>query len=231
MTNGETPKLSEDQLEELRKIDSATIANAITKFDARDSTEGYASLELRCMLPEYPPTVGYAITCTEDTASPRRGTHVGYDALYRAIDASPKPVVVVFKNVGPDPLRGLHLGDMMATLFQRLGAVATVTDAGVRDLAGIRERVPDFQVFAKGAVVAAGSPCLFEIGVAVSICGLTICPGDLLHGDEDGLQTIPLSIADKVAEQARKVQEFESEKAQFMKSDDFTLEAYLEKYG
>jgi 4-hydroxy-4-methyl-2-oxoglutarate aldolase len=227
--------LQTDQIETLKQIDSPTIANAIETFDVRDPTEGYASLELQCMYKDYAPVVGYAVTCTEDTASPRRfnrGTsYTSYEVLYRAIQDSPKPVIVVFKNVGPDRRRGLHMGDMMATLFQRLGAVAVVTDGGVRDLDGVRKRAPGFQMFAAGAVVSHGLPCLFEVGVAVSICGLTIWPGDLLHGDANGLVSIPHAIAVELATNAKNIIQFENDKEQFIKSPDFTLEAYGKKFG
>jgi regulator of RNase E activity RraA len=223
--------LTNEEIKALASIDTPTIANAMGAFDERDKTEGYASLELKTFFPEYPPVVGYAVTCTEDTASPRRKTYTNYDVLYRAIEASPKPAIVIFKNMGPDRLRGLHMGDMMASLFQRLGAIAAVTDGGVRDVSGVRKRAPGFQLFATGVVASAGKPCLFEVGVAVSICGLTIWPGDLLHGDENGLLTIPISIAEKVVEQAKKVHEKEKEKDIFIKSSDFTLESYLKKYG
>lgn len=59
--------LSPDQLEAMRRIDSPTVANAIEAFEVRDPTEGYASLELRCLFPDLPPVVGYVVTCTADS--------------------------------------------------------------------------------------------------------------------------------------------------------------------
>ena len=40
-------------LEALRGFDSPTVSNAIEAFGVRDLTEGYASMELRCQLPEH----------------------------------------------------------------------------------------------------------------------------------------------------------------------------------
>jgi 4-hydroxy-4-methyl-2-oxoglutarate aldolase len=201
-------RLSSEQIRELASIDSPTVNNAIDSFGVRDATEGFASLELRCIYPDLPPVVGYAVTCTDDSSTPRKGKGNGYSALYEAIEASPKPVIVVFKSP-VDPKRSLHMGEVMASIVAGLGAVAAVTDGGVRDIAGVRESVPGFQMFAAGAVVAGGSPSLIEVGITVGIFGLTISPGDLLHGDANGLLTIPRSIAAEVPAAARQIQERE----------------------
>jgi regulator of RNase E activity RraA len=99
-----------------------------------------------------------------------------------------------------------------------------VTDGGIRDLGGIRQRVPGFHVFASGLVVSHGIPTFLEIGITVSICGLTIQPGDLLHGDESGLLVVPPEIADRVETQAKSVWEIERNLIEFVRSDAFSLE-------
>lgn len=231
MTTPSPANLSPVQIEALRRIDSPTIANAIEAFEVRDPTEGYASLELRCMFPDLPPVVGYAVTCTADSTSPGKNRPSQDEAFYTAIRNAPKPVIVVMKDAGPNRPRSCHAGDVMSTIFQTLGAVAVVTDGGVRDLAGVRQRAPGFQMFAPGVVVAHGVPTIVEVGVAVSICGLTIRPGDLLHGDANGLVSIPLASADRVASQAEKVWQTEREEIEFVKSPKFTLEALAAKWG
>jgi 4-hydroxy-4-methyl-2-oxoglutarate aldolase len=235
MSTVNKPVLTSKQIEELKGFDSPTIANAIEAFNVREQTEGYASLELRCFYPDYKPAIGYVVTCTEDTASPgRKGEkerYLNYELLYRAIEASPKPVILVIKNIGSDRLRSDHLGDIMATMFHRLGVAALVTDGGIRDVDGIRERAPGFQVFAAGTVVSHGIPRLVELGTTVSVFGLTTKPGELLHGDVNGLVSIPLSIADKLADQARKVIELELRKVKFIQNPNFSLDAWGNEFG
>ncbi|HBY94841.1 MAG TPA: hypothetical protein DEP84_12940 [Chloroflexi bacterium] len=223
--------LGSEQLEALRQIDAPTIANAIEAFDLRDATDGYASLELRCLFPDLSPVVGYAVTCTADTTSPGKNRLSAIQALYEAVHMAPKPAIVVIKDIGPNRLRSCHAGDVMATLFQKLGGVGLVTDGGVRDLDGIRQRAPGFQMFAPGVVVSHGVPTIVEVGVTVSICGLTVRPGDLLHGDSNGLVNIPHAIADQVAGEAEKVWQREREFVEFVKSPAFTLQALAERYG
>src|SRR5207245_311192 len=149
---GKMNSLRPDEIEALRKIDSPTVANAIERFNLRDPTEGYASFDLRCFFPDLPPVVGYAVTCTADSTTPDKGRISADEAIDKAVRDAPKPCIVVIKDAGPNRLRSCHAGDVAASIFQRLGAVAMVTDGGVRDLDGIRRRCPGFQTFACGSV-------------------------------------------------------------------------------
>ena len=119
----------------------------------------------------------------------------------------------------------------MVTTFQRMGAVGAVTDGGIRDLSGMRRRAPGFQMFAAGAVPSAGVSIVVEVGLTVSICGLTIRPGELLHGDENGLISIPHEVADKVAAEGQEVLRREQEKVDFIMSDEFSLSSLIRRQG
>lgn len=226
--------LRPEELDALRQIDTATISNAMDSFNLGDPTDpygyGFSSLELRCLMPELPPMVGYAVTCTGDSTSPRDPERESQRrALYEAIRDSPKPTVVVFQNVGPDRLLSNQFGDIMVTTFQRLGAVGAVTDGGIRDLDGIRLRAPGFQVFAPGAVASGGIFTIVDVGISVSVCGMTVAPGDLLHGDSNGVVSIPPAVAAKVAAVGRQILEYEQKQVEFIKSPGFTIDGLLEK--
>ena len=62
------------------------------------------------------------------------------------------------------------------------------------------------------------------INVTLSVCGLAVHPGGFLHGDESGLLTVPLDIADLLVVQARSVQEKERKTFEFLDSDSFSLD-------
>src|SRR5512139_2427716 len=110
--------------------------------------------------------------------------------------ASPKPGVLVFQDVGPQPRKSAHFGEVMATIATRLGMVGLVTDGGVRDLLEVRRL--GFQYFAAGLAPSHGNPRLIDVNVAVMIDGVRILPGDLLHGDVNGVTIIPAKIAGEV---------------------------------
>jgi regulator of RNase E activity RraA len=79
-------------------------------------------------------------------------------------------------------------------------------------------------VFSGGIVVSHGLPIYLESNVPVTVCGLAIRPGDLLHGDESGLLSVPLEIVESVLEQARLVLKKESEFIEFLNRGSFTLD-------
>ena len=194
----------------LAGFDSATIANAIERFDVRDRLEGYTSLELRCQFPELPPVVGYAVTATAEWTSGRDDLDTGWAGLLDAIDTAPRPAIVVIGWDGPDTTTGCVVGDMVATGLDRIGVVGIATDLAIRDRSGMRRRAPKMQVFARGTVSSHGRTHLVRIGQPAVVGGLRIAPGALLHGDENGLVEVPLDIAERVpavAEEVRAAEE------------------------
>lgn len=201
--------LTPDQIDHLRRIDSPTIANAIETFDVRPRVAGYVGMDIRCVFPELPPTVGYAVTCTVDsTTEGRQG--IGFNALYELLERSPKPAIVVMQDVGDDRLHSCHAGEVMSTRMKSLGAVGILTDGGLRDVREVRN-LGGFQYFCAGLVVSHGNPICVSVGDDVEISGMPVRMGDLLHGDVNGVVHIPDECASEVAEAAEDVWKREGE--------------------
>ena len=171
MTN---PQISAETIEALRRIDSATVANAIEHFEVRDPVSGYASLELRCQFPEAEPMVGFAVTATQDTTSAGDDRPNRLHDVLDMVAAAPKPVVLAVQYTGGDRMRSCLAGDMFCSALQKLGGVGIVTDLGSRDFQGIAQRAPGFQLFCAGAVVSHGYGAYTNTGTTISIFGLTV---------------------------------------------------------
>ena len=150
-------RLTNEQLDALRRIDSPTIANAVEVFRVRPRVEGFAGWELRCAFPELGSMVGYAVTCTADTTTEARADERGLLRLWAAIEAAPKPAVLVIKDIGPERSRSCHMGEVMATTAKALGAVGCISDGGLRDVVEVRA-LGGFQYFCPGFVVSHGNP-------------------------------------------------------------------------
>jgi 4-hydroxy-4-methyl-2-oxoglutarate aldolase len=223
-----TKRLSAEQLEELRSVDSPTVCNAIEAFKVRDDIQGFMGMDVSCLTPEFGVMVGYAVTATADSMTPGRPRNPqGYMRLFEAVAAAHGPSVLVIQDIGPKRTHGCFLGDVIASLSSRLGAIGIVTDGGVRDLDGVRPL--GFHVFAAGLVVAHGTFNIIDVGVPVELSGVRVQPGDLIHGDASGVTTVPLEIADKVYEQCLKVRERELGLRDYAHSRDFTLEGLRAK--
>jgi 4-hydroxy-4-methyl-2-oxoglutarate aldolase len=216
------PRLTDDQLEALRQIDSPTVSNAIEHFKVRSPVEGYAGWDLRCAFPDLGTMVGYAVTCTADTTTASRTGDRGLMRLWEALEVAPKPAVIVIKDIGQDRSRSAHMGEVMATTAKALGAVGCVSDGGLRDVAEVRAL--GFQYFCPGFVVSHGHPLICDVNVPVTLEGLSVGAGDLLHGDANGLLTIPADIADRVIDQVNRVRQAERDVLEFVKRPGLTVE-------
>jgi len=222
--------ISPEDMETLKSISSPNICNAIESFKVRDDSDGYATSALKCMRPELKPMVGYAITVSVDSTSPgsleKRKFFEKFAEIMDLINTSPKPAIVVFKDIGPQSQKCCVTGDMVSTCFSSLGASGIVTDSCIRDLSGIREKTKDFQVFATGQVVSHGTLNILEIGSVVNICGTIIKPGDLLHGDESGLVNIPINFISikNLIDKCKQVMDAEERYFDYVKSDNKNFE-------
>ena len=217
------PILTPGQLAVLAAIDSPTVANAIERFRVRRRIDGYADRDLRCAFPQLGTMVGYAVTCTADSTTEGRSDGAGLIGLWAALEAAPKPAVLVIKDVGPDPRKGCHMGEIMATIAKTLGAVGCVSDGGLRDVREV-EALGGFQYFCPGFVVSHGQPVILDVDVPVAVHGLSIEPGTLLHGDVNGLLAVPEAIAGEVAAACDAVRAEERALLDLITAPGFTVE-------
>ena len=216
-------RLTDEQLHALRQIDSPTVSNAIEELGVRPRVEGFAGWELRCAFPELGTLLGYAVTCTADSTTEHRTDERGLLRLWEAVESAPKPVVIVIKDIGPERNRSCHMGEVMATTAKALGAVGCISDGGLRDVAEVRA-LGGFHYFCPGFVVSHGRPVICDVNVPVTLEGLAVRPGDLVHADVNGALVVPDGIAARVAEQAERVRAAEREVLDFLERPGLTVE-------
>lgn len=216
---GTQPSLS--WIESLRAIDTPTISNAIELLKIRPKQEGFAPLELRCLFPELGRLCAYAVTAQVETISQTgKKEERTFIELFEATLKSPKPAVIVLQEIGEQSSFAAHSGEVMATIFKQLGAVGLISDSGVRDLAEVRGL--GFLYFARGAVASHGNYRIVRTGVPVEVLGFPVQPGDLLHGDENGLIQIPRAAFDGLFEAIALVRSREKELMEFVQTPGFS---------
>jgi regulator of RNase E activity RraA len=206
----------------LQSVDTPTLSNAIEMLNLRPYTEGFTPLGVRCVFPEFGRMVGYAVTAQVETMTKGAMDGSKFIDLYAAVAQSPKPAIVVFQEVGPFPDYAAHCGEVMATIFTRLGAIGLVTDCAVRDVPEVRAM--KFRYFARGMVASHGCFRIVRVGVPVQVHGLTIHPEDLLHGDENGLISVPREALNGLPAAVQKVRSREKSLMDFVRGPDFTLD-------
>lgn len=87
-------------IEYLKTIVTPTLCNAVEILRIRPRNYGFAPLQLECLFPEFGRMCGYAVTAQVETVTQMRPlTGTGFYDLFEAIQASPKPAVVVLQEM------------------------------------------------------------------------------------------------------------------------------------
>ena len=185
--------LSGNELDKLRNFDTPTICNAIELYDVRPRNVGYMDRSISASYPELPPMVGYASTATCRGAAPaQQDSYATLEGQVALFDELPGPVVVVYQDLG-EPPESATFGDVMCTAYKAFGAVGLVTNGAARDVQQIRAL--EFPTFSNGAICSHGYVHTIDFHVPVYVGRITVFPGDLLHGDCNGVTTIPNEVA------------------------------------
>lgn len=215
--------LGPDALARLRTYTTPTLANAIETFNVRPRTAGFTAGRIRCVFPELGSMVGYAVTATcRAAAAPPPEAAARRAALWRAIEATPAPRIVVIQDLDDPPGIGAFWGEVQSTIHHALGCVGTVTNGSVRDLDEVRSL--GFHFFAGSVAVSHAYVHLVEVGGPVDVDGLPVRSGDLLHADQHGVLSIPHEIAPRLDGAVERVNQSEQEILAYCRRADFTRE-------
>ena len=222
MTPG--PFVPATELEALRCLDTCTVSNAIEAFEVRLRNTGFTDARIRCMFEDFPPMVGYAATARMRSGEPPIAGRIYHERTdwWQSILAVPAPRIVVLEDIDASPGRGAFLGDMHAAILLALGCVGYVTNGAVRELPRVREL--GLQLFAGNLAVSHAYAHIFDFGAALTVGGLEVRPGDLLHGDRHGLLTVPREIAGDIPKAAARLEHNEKKVIEFCRSKEFSVE-------
>ncbi|WP_157981668.1 RraA family protein [Protaetiibacter intestinalis] len=224
-----SPALSAPDLDYLRGVDSPTIANALERLQLRDRSDGYLGGSIGCAFPELGTMVGVALTVTVDNAVGRPARQEGYWQLWEALERAEGPVVIVMKDASGTPTRLAYAGEIMVTLASRLGAVGIVTDGALRDLPEVRAR--GFHYFMRYPVVSHANFELSKVGDPVFLDGQLVRTGDILHGDANGVVTVPWESLPELRDAVAAIQASERRDLDYIDGPDFTLDGYKKVRG
>ena len=222
-TNG----LNQKQLADLASFDTPTVCNAIELFDVRSRNVGFMNEKIKACFPKMPPMVGYALTSTFRSMSPPRDGDV-YASMSKQVDAFetlPGPPVITFQDLD-EPVVSATFGEVMCTTYQAFGAKGLITSGAGRDLDQVE--AIGFPAFTNGAICAHGYCHILSVGTPVSVGGITVYQGDLLHGDLNGVTTIPHEIAGQIADACRGLMAAEEVVLSYVRGENITAEGLSE---
>jgi 4-hydroxy-4-methyl-2-oxoglutarate aldolase len=226
--NSNSRTVSGRTLKLLQQLDTCSVSNAIEQFHVRPRNEGFIDGSVRCIFPHLPPTVGYAATARIRSSSTPMDGHCYYDHAnwWSYVLTSPAPRFIVAQDVDDTPGLGALFGEVHANICRALDCCAYATNGSVRDLPGVKAAA--FQVFAGSTSVSHAYAHVVGFGEPVRIGGLRIAAGDLLHGDQHGVHSIPISIAAQIPGKVAEMLENEKQLIEFCRSNVFSFQKLLE---
>jgi len=208
-------------IEKLKDFDTPTITNAVATYPNNPNClsiyhpwkgKWYTDQSLKCMYPELGRVAGYVVTCVYGPTDPDFSNKYGFADILKAIDASPKPVILAIKQDFPEEIKKINglAGGMMMSSFKSAGVVGVLSDGPSRDLDEVRPF--GIQYMLTGVTPGHGDFSLYAINVPVNICGMDVAPGDIVHMDENGAVKFPADRLAEVVEMSRRQTSGEQEK-------------------
>ncbi len=202
--------VSAQTLETLRGVTTATVSMQLLK-------RGIRRCWLRGPQPIHPPDhpaggrlVGAAFTFRFVPLREDLGTLESYakdGSIRDAIEAMPAGRIAVIDARGEPGCA--TLGDILVARMRQRGALGAVSDGPMRDMAAVRGL--EFPVFCTGGAAPPSIAGLVFAGweEPIGCGGVTVLPGDIMVGDEDGVVVVPRALADEVARDAVEQERFE----------------------
>ena len=221
-----TPKsaLSASDFEKIRSLDTCTVSNTIERFNVRLRNEGFVHSSVHCQFPHFVPMLGYAATARIRASSAPMTGRCYYDRMdwWGHVLTIPEPRVIVLEDIDHQRGIGAFVGEIHAQIALALHCVGCVTNGAVRDLPAVEKA--GFHLFAGSVAVSHSYAHIVDFGEPVEIGGLKIHPGDLIHGDQHGVQTIPQEIASEIPKVAAGLVAEERALIELCRSAGFSLE-------
>ena len=132
---------------------------------------------------------------------------------------------VVFQDLD-SPVAAATFGEVMCTTYKAFGAVGLITSGAGRDLDQVE--VLDFPCFTSGTISAHGYCHIPSIDIPVHVGNVMIAPGDLIHGDRNGVTTIPHAIAGQIADACEELMAAEAIVLGYLKAGAVTPPGFAE---
>ena len=181
----------------LRRVDTPTVCNAIEVAQGQRGFNAFTRGTMLCSAPQESAIVGYArtakiaaITPPIDPPETIKARRMDY---YKYMSEAAMPAVAVIEDMDYPDCIGAYWGEINTTIHKGFGLSGALTNGVMRDLGDLPSGFP---VVAKSIGPSHGFVHVRDIGSTVSICGLSVSEGDLIHADQHGALVIPLDVID-----------------------------------
>lgn len=186
-------QLGEDDIAFLESMDTPTVCNVIEIVAPERRGHGYTTRHLHCPFPDLPPKVGFAKTVTMRAKDPVPLGDAGYmNKRFDYLDyiaSHPNPSWVVIQDLDDPAGYGAFWGEVQSNVHMALGCHGVVTNGCVRDIPMI---AAGFQILAGSIAPSHAFVHVVDFGVEVTVHGMAVKHGDLIHADRHGAVVVPM---------------------------------------
>ena len=196
--------VSESQFAFLRSIDTPTVCNLMEIVAPERRGSFYTVKHLFCPFPNLPPMVGFAKTVTMRA----RDKVGGGSYMAKRMDyldyvaAAPQPGIAVIEHLDDPAGYGAFWGEVQSNIHKALGCLGTITNGSIRDIPQIAE---GFQMLAGSLSPSHAYVHVEDFGIPVTIHGMAVKSGDLIHADQHGAIVVPVNTIDGMKDAADKL--------------------------
>jgi len=176
----------------LRSVDTPTVCNAIEAAQGKRGFNNFTKATMVASAPEEKSVVGYALTAkiaaTSAPEEPAESLKERRMAYYKYMAEGQRPSVAVIEDCDFPNCVGAFWGEINTTVHKGFGVSGVVTNGVVRDLGDLPTGFP---VIAGSIGPSHAFVHVREFGKPVSVFGLAVEEGDLVHADRHGALVIP----------------------------------------
>ncbi|MCP4817595.1 MAG: RraA family protein [Shimia sp.] len=211
----------------LRSVDTPTVCNAIEVAQGKRGFDRFTRGTMLCSAPEEPAIVGFARTAkiaalNPPTEAPEvlRERRMAY---YKYMSDGGSPSVAVIEDVDFPDCVGAYWGEINTTVHKGLGLSGALTNGVMRDLGDLPEGFP---VVAGSVGPSHGFVHIREIGGPVSVFGLLVAEGELIHADRHGAVVIPQDVIGDLEQAIKKLLDTEKLVLEPARAEGFDFDAF-----
>lgn len=224
--------MNEALLALLRTVDTPTVCNAIEVAQGKRGFDAFTRGTVICSVADAQPVVGYARTAQIAAAVPSKEDSAVIKArrmdYYRHMAGGGLPSVAVVEDLDFPHCVGAFWGEINATVHRGLGLSGVLTNGVMRDLGD----VPDGFPMIAGSVGPSHAFVRVEaVGVPVTVFGMRVSPGNLVHADRHGAVVVPPEVIPVLEASIEKLRATERLILDPARQADFDLAKFVEAWA
>lgn len=219
--------MNDTLLKLLQQVDTPTVCNAIEVAQGKRGFDAFTRGTMLASHPEAPAMVGYARTARiAAVAPPTEAPDVikaRRMAYYRHMAEGPRPAVAVIEDMDFPHCIGAYWGEINTTVHKGFGMSGALTNGVMRDLGDVPE---GFSVVAGSIGPSHGFVHVKEVGTTVTVFGMQVADGDLIHADRHGAVVVPPDVLPTLETAIHKLLETEKLVLDPARKDGFDFDAF-----